>query len=88
MGFLDDIFKGDKKKQGGQTVGGGGGGIQNPFANIGGRRTFHGQGQSLGGSKPGTVIPVTLSQEGPLGVRVSQTSIDEKTACLCVSPSI
>ena len=72
MGFLDDMFKGDKKKQG-QKLGGGnnGGGIQNPFANMGGRRTFHGQGQSLGGSKPGTVIPITLSKEGPLGVRVS-----------------
>jgi len=65
MGFLDDIFKGDKKKGGSTT----GGGLQNPF---GGPRTFHGQGQSLGGSKPGRVIQITLSNPGPLGVRVEK----------------
>ena len=77
MGFLDDIFKGDKKK-GGNTTGGGGGGLQNPF---GGPRTFHGQGQSLGGSKPGRVIQITLSNPGPLGVRVSLV-VDSSRECL------
>jgi hypothetical protein len=65
MGFLDNIFKDDKKKKSG-------GGIANPFANLGGGgRGFQGQGQSLGGTQPGTVLSITLPNEGSLGVRVS-----------------
>jgi hypothetical protein len=67
MGFLDNLFKDDKKKN---TNKNSTSGIANPFANLGGPRTFHGQGQSLGGSKPGRVITITLPNEGPLGVRV------------------
>lgn len=59
MGFLDNLFKNDKSNNN----------INNPF---GGQRSFHGTGQSLGGSKPGTVIPIVLPQPGPLGVRVEK----------------
>lgn len=71
MGFLDDMFKGDKKKNSNNNNNNNNG-IPNPFANFGGPRAFHGGGQSLGGSKPGVVIPVALSKEGPLGVRVEK----------------
>mmetsp|Transcript_22971 Transcript_22971/g.63938 ORF Transcript_22971/g.63938 Transcript_22971/m.63938 type:complete len:406 (-) Transcript_22971:1-1218(-) len=37
-----------------------------------GQKKFEGQGQSLGGGKPGTVIPVELSEPGPLGVKVEK----------------
>ena len=72
MGLLDGLF--DKNKKGGNE-----GGIPNPFANRGGR-SFHGQGQSLGGSKPGTVIPISLARPGPLGVRVEKRPNSEGTA--------
>ena len=68
MGFLDDIFGNDKDKKKNK---GGGQGLQNPFANLGGQRTFHGQGQSLGGREQGSVLSITLPEPGPLGIRVS-----------------
>lgn len=70
MGLLDNIFgkggndndnKKSKSKPSAAAV------LSNPF---GGRKTFQGAGQSLGGSKPGIVIPIVLSDPGPLGVRV------------------
>ena len=74
MGFFDDVFGGDKdkKKNNNNSVGGSGpGGIQNPFANFGKPKTFHGQGQSLGGKEQGSVLSITLPNPGPLGIRVS-----------------
>jgi len=65
MGFLDNIFKDDKKK---------------PLGNVFGQKKFSGAGQSLGGAKPGTVIPIVLPEAGPLGVRVEKRSNSEKTA--------
>ena len=64
MGFLDNILGKDdddkkKKKQGLQ--------LKNPFQKP---ATFQGQGQSLGGSKPGIVIPISIPNPGPVGVRV------------------
>jgi len=71
MGFLDSIFKDDKKKSN----------PGNPLGNMfGGQKTFQGAGQSLGGSKPGTVIAIVLPDAGPLGVRVEKRSNSEKTA--------
>jgi hypothetical protein len=62
MGFLDNLFKDDKKKSSG-----------NPLGNMfGGRQTFGGAGQSLGGSQPGKVIAIVLADDGPLGVRVEK----------------
>lgn len=78
MGFLDNIFKDDKGKGGG---GGKGGGVPNPFANLGGgKKAFKGQGNSLGGSKPGEVISVTLPHPGPLGVRVEKKTNNDASA--------
>ena len=68
MGFLDNIFKDDKKKP------------PNPLGNMFGQKKFQGAGQSLGGSKPGTVISIVLPEPGPLGVRVEKRSNSEKTA--------
>ena len=51
------------------------GGNKNPFANFrlpGTAQSFGGQGQSLGGSLPGKVIPVQLSEEGPLGIQIEK----------------
>lgn len=45
-----------------------------------GQKKFAGGGQALGGSKPGTVIPISLPEPGPLGVRVEKRSNSEKTA--------
>jgi len=42
--------------------------------------TFHGQGQSLGGSKPGDVIEIILNNPGPLGVRVEKVSNNSASA--------
>jgi len=68
MGFLDNIFKDEKKKP-------------NPLGNMfAGQKKFQGAGQSLGGSKPGTVISIILPEAGPLGVRVEKRSNSEKTA--------
>ncbi|CAJ1968187.1 unnamed protein product [Cylindrotheca closterium] len=68
MGFLDNIFKDDKKKP-------------NPLGNMfGGQKKFHGGGQALGGSQPGTVHSISLPEPGPLGVRVEKRSNSEKTA--------
>lgn len=70
MGFLDNIFKDDKKKPSNNPLG-------NMFA---GQKKFSGGGQALGGSKPGAVIPISLPEPGPLGVRVEKRSNSEKTA--------
>lgn len=79
MGFLDNVFGGggdDKKgKKGGDN--------NNPLANAlsnlakGGKNhptSFQGQGQFLGGTKPGKVFAVTFSNPGPLGVHVEKKS--------------
>ena len=73
---MADFFKkitGDKNKKVGGSNASGGGGMKNPFAkmNIGGPKKFTGQGQSLGGGRPGEVIKVSLSEQGPLGIKVS-----------------
>lgn len=74
MGFLDNLFNGDdsKKKKNASS---------NPLTNMfGNQQSFHGAGQSLGGSKPGTVISIALTEPGPLGVRVERRPNSEGTA--------
>ena len=91
MGFFDDVFNNDKdkKKKSNST---GRGGDNNPLANlgksiqknfnqaIGQPNNFGGQGQSLGGSKPGVVIEIILSNPGPIGVRVERRSTASASA--------
>lgn len=74
MGFLDNLLGDGKNKsdKGKPSIG-----IPNPFAR---QQSFQGQGQSLGGSKPGIVIPISLPQPGPLGVRVEKRPNSEGTA--------
>lgn len=78
MGFLDDVFGGDKskKKEGDKKDNNKNNPLANALARMSkpGQKSFQGQGQSLGGSKPGDVIAVTLDQPGPLGVRVEKKS--------------
>ncbi|KAG7372586.1 PUB domain containing protein [Nitzschia inconspicua] len=86
MGFLDGVFGGDNKsnKKGDDHNNNNKKKDNNPLANAfarvanattgGGPKSFQGQGKSLGGSKPGEFITVTLSQPGPLGVRVERKS--------------
>lgn len=73
MGFLDNLLGDGKNKSDKKPSSG----IPNPFAR---QQSFQGQGQSLGGSKPGIVIPVSLPQPGPLGVRVEKRPNSEGTA--------
>ena len=69
MDFFNNLTGGDKKKKDGNKNNNP---LANAFANLGGggRKGFKGQGQSLGGSKPGEVIPISLPNPGPLGVQV------------------
>jgi hypothetical protein len=74
MGFLDNVFGGDDKSKKKKNENN-----HNPLAsalqNFNNKtKSFQGQGQSLGGSKPGEVIPITLPNPGPLGVRVEKKS--------------
>ena len=93
MGFFDDVFNNsdhDKKKKSNST--GSGGNNNNPLANlgksiqknfnqaIGQPNNFGGQGQSLGGSKPGVVIEIILPNPGPVGVRVEKRSTASASA--------
>lgn len=70
MSFFDKITGKDKKGGGDKKPA-----IKNPFANVGkamqGNRTFQGQGNSLGGTKPGKLIHVELANPGSLGMKVS-----------------
>jgi hypothetical protein len=70
---------------------GGGGSSNNPLANwFGGNNTtsFSGAGQSLGGNvKPGVVIPITLSDVGPLGIKVEKSSTDTAIVAMVVPNS-
>ena len=79
MGFLDNIFNNDDKKKPKPN--------NNPLANLrknienmGKPNTFHGQGQSLGGAKPGEVMEIVLPNPGPLGVRVEKRSNNSASA--------
>lgn len=77
MGFLDDVFGGDKsKKNDGKKKDNKNNPLASALARMSkpGQKSFQGQGQSLGGSKPGDVIAITLDQPGPLGVRVEKKS--------------
>lgn len=57
-------------------------GIKNPFANlggalsgIGGTKKFSGEGHTLGGShRMGEIIPICLSESGPLGMKVEKST--------------
>jgi hypothetical protein len=69
--FKGDSKKGDKKEKKNENPLKN---IKNPFAQIGkgigGQRKFGGEGQSLGGSRPGRLIHMSIDQQGPLGVKV------------------
>jgi hypothetical protein len=87
---------GDKKNKPNKSTGGGndnsnplanlGKSIQKNFnqatgGGLGGQpNSFGGQGQSLGGSKPGYVIEIILPNPGPLGVRVEKRSTASASA--------
>jgi hypothetical protein len=68
MSNFFDQFKGDDKKKNLLKN------VKNPFAQVGkalgGQRKFGGEGQSLGGSRPGRLIHVSIEQQGPVGVKV------------------
>ena len=49
--------------------------------------TFSGQGQSLGGSAPGKVIPVTLVNAGPLGIKVEKSSQGTAIVAMIIADS-
>jgi len=91
MGFLDDVFNPKKKNQKKQGNKSGNINNENRLANLGKslqknftggqqHNTFHGQGQSLGGAKPGEVFDIILSHPGPLGVRVEKRSNNNASA--------
>eukprot|EP00538_Stauroneis_constricta_P004712 CAMPEP_0119560702 /NCGR_PEP_ID=MMETSP1352-20130426/15674_1 /TAXON_ID=265584 /ORGANISM="Stauroneis constricta, Strain CCMP1120" /LENGTH=446 /DNA_ID=CAMNT_0007608751 /DNA_START=70 /DNA_END=1410 /DNA_ORIENTATION=- len=85
MGFLDNIFGGNgdnnKKKDDGKKQQNPLDQFKNQISKLGaGQRKFQGEGQSLGGSKPGTVIPVSLDEEGPLGMQIEKRPNSEGTA--------
>ena len=69
MSFFDKITGKDKKGGDNKKPA-----MKNPFANVGkamqGNRTFQGQGNSLGGTKPGKLIHVELANPGALGMKV------------------
>mmetsp|Transcript_8936 Transcript_8936/g.14895 ORF Transcript_8936/g.14895 Transcript_8936/m.14895 type:complete len:410 (+) Transcript_8936:266-1495(+) len=52
--------------------------ITNPFANVGkaltggGQKNFSGEGNSLGGTKPGKLLHVELAEQGPLGMKIEK----------------
>ena len=78
MGFLDNVFGGDDKSKKNKSEKNSNNN-NNPLANAlqsfnTKTKSFQGHGQSLGGSKPGEVIPITLPNPGPLGVRVERKS--------------
>mmetsp|Transcript_21943 Transcript_21943/g.50642 ORF Transcript_21943/g.50642 Transcript_21943/m.50642 type:complete len:406 (+) Transcript_21943:1-1218(+) len=56
----------------------------NPLSNVakgfGANRKFQGTGQSLGGSNPGRVIEIVLSEPGPLGMRIEKRPTDDASA--------
>ena len=81
MGFLDSILgkDGDKKKvpplpkkkdDDNAAAGVKLPTMTNPFAWALPQQAFGGAGQSLGGTQPGIVIPISLFNPGPLGVKV------------------
>jgi hypothetical protein len=41
--------------------------------------SFSGQGQSLGGNKPGRIIPVEITASGPIGIRLERTTTNTTT---------
>ncbi|GKY97424.1 hypothetical protein MPSEU_000700900 [Mayamaea pseudoterrestris] len=56
--------------------------VVNPLAGLFGPRTFHGEGKSLGGTLPGKVIAVELSEAGSLGMSIEKRSNSQKTAII------
>ena len=72
MSFLDNFKAKDKKKKNENPLKN----VKNPFAQVGKamtgqNRKFAGQGESLGGSRPGKLLHMTISEDGPVGVKVS-----------------
>jgi hypothetical protein len=47
-------------------------------ANI--QSSFRGQGQSLGGTLPGILIPIQLKEDGPLGIQIERRSTSSSSA--------
>jgi hypothetical protein len=84
MGFLDNLFDNkdskddkDKKKKNSNNNNP----LANAFSNFGKpKQSFGGQGHSLGGNKPGDVIPIVLNETGPLGIRIEKKSNNSQSA--------
>ena len=62
---MDNFFKnlGNKKSSGKKPN------FKNPFG-----PKFKGSGSTLGGSKPGTLVKITFSEPGSLGLKVEKTA--------------
>lgn len=70
-GFFDKVQKNlqkDRKGNGIALGGGGGNGIRRN------KQQYRGGGKSLGGSKPGELIHISLPNPGPIGVKVEKSS--------------
>ena len=53
----------------------------NPLNGLfGGTQSFSGQGQSLGGTQPGRIVPITLSDPGTLGIQLEKHKGPRKTS--------
>ena len=85
MGLLDSILGKDKKKgppplnnttkKDNDNAGVKLPTLTNPFTWAAQPQAFGGAGQSLGGTQPGIVIPISLFNPGPLGVKVCTTTV-------------
>jgi hypothetical protein len=73
MGIFDILGGDGKKKPSSGSNNSNNNPLANAFANIGGgakNKGFKGTGKSLGGSKPGKVLAISLPNPGPLGLQV------------------
>ena len=70
MGFLDNLFDDTKKK---------GDKLRQQMGQIG-KPKMSGAGYSPGGSKPGEVYQIIISEPGPVGIRVEQKSNNSASA--------
>lgn len=72
MSFFVKKSKADKKKKNENPLKN----AKNPFAQVGknlggGNRKFAGEGNSLGGQRPGKLLHFSIPDKGPVGVKVS-----------------
>jgi hypothetical protein len=88
MSFLDNFKGKDKKKKNENPLKN----VKNPFAQVGKamtgqNRKFAGQGESLGGSRPGKLLHMTIPEDGPVGVQVEKRPNKSAIVSLVVAGS-